>query len=698
MPATGSNSPIRNSIRNYTATSFIETLREKDNLFLFVGKTTGWTADGVFDGSEYSESGGNTANASIFNHPIDSVNQDAVISRNIVAMKAINTSDISYMIPRVDWAGSTQYVQYNHEADLFDKRFYVMTDEFNVYKCISNNNNSTTSNKPSSTQTSGMSSTRDGFMWKFMFSIPEELRKFISSAYIPVPVVTSRGFDDVTQRQFDVQSNAVNGGIHFVELTNAQKIDNWNQAGNGHSNIDVGQYQLGDSSLVGATTVTLNSSSSSSNDQYNTMTLIFSKGEGAIQTSKITDYVGATKLATLETPLRMDVGTGTTYQIVPTLGISGDGVSAEGYLEFNAYDATNTTAKTLKRIVITNPGKNYTNSTVFTIPTAQGNVAGDYAGFSGRVSIAPRGGHGSNAVTELGGTYINILKRFEALEDIPGLSGDNDLLQYGIIRNPKLNDFNSQYLDSDGNPVRIASTQTDIIKEMKIESNVASGDGLAETLYSKDDIIIGSETRATGQVSSYEPSNESGFGILKLKNVQGIFREPYAFGFTGEAFSSLKYDTSSKVWSLLSNEKARVVGVQEPSRDQTQITFRSATILGVSADTAKQPLLVTSFPDDSVITAPWGSSGAYATVFHFEGGQGAAAGPSGDIVVIDRRGNFATGDSIGISGASARIGVINSIVEPEIKYNTGEILYTQNMKPLVKGPEQMEEYQILLGF
>ena len=137
------NSPIRNSIKRYTANSFIESLKEKDNLFLFVGKTTGWTAEGEFDGTEYTTHGGNTGGSSVFAHPLDSVEEDARISRNIVAMKAINSSDISYMIPRVDWLGSTQYVQYDHEIDLTDKRFYVMTDEFNVYKCISNNNNGT---------------------------------------------------------------------------------------------------------------------------------------------------------------------------------------------------------------------------------------------------------------------------------------------------------------------------------------------------------------------------------------------------------------------------------------------------------------------------------------------------------------------------------------------------------------------------
>tara|TARA_R100000152_G_C6777027_1_gene206601 strand:+ start:760 stop:2832 length:2073 start_codon:yes stop_codon:yes gene_type:complete len=687
------NSPIRKSMRRYTADSFLRSLRDRDNLFLFVGRTTGWTAEGVFDGSEYTTHGGNTGGSSVFVHPLDTVNEDAKASRNIVAMKAINSSDIAYMVPRVNWLGSTQYVQYDHEIDLTDKRFYVMTDEFNVYKCISNNGNATTTNKPSSTKTSGLIETRDGFVWKFMYTIPEELRKFITTEFMPVPTVDSRGFDDVTQRQFDVQSNAVNGGLHFVELTSAQKSDNWEIAGNGHNLIDVGKYTLGDVAASGETTVTLNSQASSSNDAYNDMTIVFSKGLGAVQAHRITDYVGATKIATLQTPLTNPVSASTTYQIVPTLGISGDGVSAEGYLQFNDYSATSPNAKTLNKIVITNPGKNYTYASVNTIPASHGVASGAYAGFGGRATIAPKGGHGSNAVEELGATYLTILKRFEALENIPGLSGSNDLLQYGIIRNPILNDTDSQYLDSDGNPVRLASTQTDVVKQMKIESNLTTGDGLAEGLFSVGNIIVGSDTKSTGEITAYQPSNESGFGVLKIKNTRGDFEEPYSFGFTGEAISELKYDSSTKVWSVISNEKARVVGVEEPARDQTQITFRSATVLGISADTEQQPLTLLKVPHDSIVV---GNDGTYATVFHVE--NSVTSGASADIVLIDQRGTFATGDVVGISGGVARFGVINTVVNPEIKYNTGEIVYIQNMNPLVKGFEQMEEYQILLGF
>ncbi len=689
MSSTGSNSPIRKSIRNYSAKAFIDTLKEKDNLFMFIGKTTGWTADGVFDGSDYSTSRGNTAGESIFNHPIDSAFEDGEISRNMIAMKAINASDISYMIPRYDWSGSTQYTQYNHQENLESKRYYVMTEEYNVYKCISNNNNALTTTKPSSTKTSGVFSTQDGFMWKFMYTIPEELRKFISAEYIPVPVVTSRGFDDVSQRQFDIQSNAIDGGIFFIDLPASVREDNWDASA--HAEIDVGRYQFSSNSGVGSTTVTLNTGSLGTDDAYNNMDLIVSKGPGAVQVSKITDYVGATRIATIETPLRMPVTELSTYQIVPSLGFSGDGVSAEGYLKFSEYDGNNPTHKKLDRIVMTNPGKNYTEITPVIVPTDNATASGNYAGFSSYPIIPPRGGHGSDAVREFGASNILLVKRFEATEEISGLSGDNDILQYGIVKNPKLNDTDTQYLDSNGNPVRLASTQTDIIKEMKIESN-SSGDGLAESLYTVGNFIIGSETKATGKIDSYAPSNEAGYGILKLKNVQGEFEQPYAFGFTGEAISEMKYDDSTKIWSVTNNEQARVVGVQEPARDQTQINFRTATFVGVSADASKVPLLESTFPDDSAVT---GANGGKATIFHF---QEFAGGNTGELTLINQSGSFTSGEAISISGAAARIGVINTVQIPEIKFNSGEILYAQNMKPIVKGAEQMEEYQILLGF
>lgn len=67
-----------------------------------------------------------------------------------------------------------------------DAIFYVVTDEFNVYKCLDNNLNAQSTVKPTGA-TNDPVVLSDGYMWKFMYNIPIALRnKFLTSDYIPV--------------------------------------------------------------------------------------------------------------------------------------------------------------------------------------------------------------------------------------------------------------------------------------------------------------------------------------------------------------------------------------------------------------------------------------------------------------------------------------------------------------------------------
>lgn len=69
---------------------------------------------------------------------------------------------------------------------LEDCDFYVVTDEYNVYKCLDNNNGALSKYKPSGTQLNPIK-TLDGYIWKFMYNIPINLRnKFYTDEYIPV--------------------------------------------------------------------------------------------------------------------------------------------------------------------------------------------------------------------------------------------------------------------------------------------------------------------------------------------------------------------------------------------------------------------------------------------------------------------------------------------------------------------------------
>ena len=84
------------------------------------------------------------------------------------------------LIPRKNWTNNTSYfLRHTIIPTLFSQDFYVMTDDYNVYKCLSNNDTTsggivgtTSTVKPTGTGTS-IISTADGYKWKFMYQISD---------------------------------------------------------------------------------------------------------------------------------------------------------------------------------------------------------------------------------------------------------------------------------------------------------------------------------------------------------------------------------------------------------------------------------------------------------------------------------------------------------------------------------------------
>ena len=83
---------------------------------------------------------------------------------------------------------------YSGAIRLEDANFYVLTSEYNVYKCIDNNSNAVSTYMPSGTSPD-VFETGDGYKWKFMYSIPVSLRnRFLSSTYMPVSTALKAQF------------------------------------------------------------------------------------------------------------------------------------------------------------------------------------------------------------------------------------------------------------------------------------------------------------------------------------------------------------------------------------------------------------------------------------------------------------------------------------------------------------------------
>ena len=660
-------------MKSFVVGSLIDSFEnsETENLFFYIARPTGWTE-------------GNAVNQP------DTVSADIDSRRQIIAMKAIKPQDVNFLIPKNPWVKGTLFQEFTDDLGISGATFHTMTDDFNVYKVISNNNGAASNYPPTSTNTSGTFSTKDGYIWKYMYTVPESLRRHITDSFIPVERVENRGLDDVTQRQFDIRSNAYAGGIEHIEVEMGG--DRFlNVAGNaGMANTQIGNPTtnvLDSGAIANQANVVLPAVDPNSADvgAYLFYDFVVLTGFGAGQREKIISTNSSTRTITLENDLLRPLQTGDIYQIVPGVVISGDGVSASAYMDFSPFDKSIASAKIVRGCRIIDPGKNYSYANVSITGPAT------YTGITLDAQMSPLGGHGFDAVSEFGSSILSVMVSFSEDEGgVTGLNTTNDVLEYGIIRNPILNDDDAQYLDSDGNPVRIANSEENVVRDMKIES--AQAVELSQSLFTENNYIIGKNSKATAQIVSYLPSNETGYGILRLSSVNGKFVEPFAFGFTGETIA--EFSQSNDVWNYTHTDRARVVSIQgSKSRTQSSLVYDCTYHLGVSGDAAG--MNETTFTRNGIVT---GGSGGFGTVLDFKPNQ---AGTGGVLILTNVFGTvfdgFTLEEPIGMS-AGPRKAVINTITKPQIYLKSGEILFSQSVSPVTRGPEKMEEYQLLIGF
>jgi hypothetical protein len=230
-----------------------DVVTRSSNYYYFLGKTLEWDDE------------------TLPPHPVDSYAYERQVRSELITLKQINPTDISFVIPRIDWTSGLVYDMYDDEycdqiigidiisggtnytslptitvtggggsgavftpvifdgqiiditlvsrgsgytstptvtvtggggtganlkavlnfafsgaSKLEDALYYVMTEDFNVYKCLDNNNNSLSTSKPLGTSVTPIA-TADGYRWKYMYNVPISLRnKFLSSTQIPV--------------------------------------------------------------------------------------------------------------------------------------------------------------------------------------------------------------------------------------------------------------------------------------------------------------------------------------------------------------------------------------------------------------------------------------------------------------------------------------------------------------------------------
>ena len=479
---------VTNKFRIHNAKQFVEAFDEvsyssggavtdssgllNSNMYLFIGKPTAWSDDSTPPS------------------PTDAVaNTHYENWRDMIAAKKITASDVSHCIPRKNWTNNTSYFAYTHNAaTLTSQDFYVMTTDYNVYKCLSNTDTTSTGAvattstvQPTGTGTS-IISTADGYKWKFMYQISAaDALKFVTPNYIPVDTVRranghlANTYDNSPgQNQYDVEVASAasgNGAIEVVHMTNrgAQYLGETGTLGSGGTTT---------SCTIGGSGIGLNTLSAA--DCIVNSDIYFTSGDASGQGATITDYNQSTKVVTF-TPAITAPSSGSAYAIGPKVVISGDGQSA------NARATVNSTGS-INAITVVAGGNNYSNATITVI--ANSSQANGYNPTSATLTpiIGPAGGHGSDAVKELGGFYVLTNARLEYSES-NNFTTNNDFRKVGMLAQPK-------YANGDFATASVVDQATTVV--------LTSWNG---TQYKADELVTGATSGATGRVVDFTGNN-----------------------------------------------------------------------------------------------------------------------------------------------------------------------------------------------
>lgn len=146
--------------------------------------------------------------------------------QQLIALKLITASDVSHVVNRHDYADGKVFVAWDSDdSDIYDKAFYMITNEFKVYKCLKAGN-AGTSIQPVHTGTLPATG-GDGYTWKYLYTTTTiDSEKFLTNSYMPVKTLAESpdlADTDVNypqqQSQKNSRSSAVAAGIERIEVT-----------------------------------------------------------------------------------------------------------------------------------------------------------------------------------------------------------------------------------------------------------------------------------------------------------------------------------------------------------------------------------------------------------------------------------------------------------------------------------------------
>lgn len=476
---------IKASLKRSYAESFLTELERNENqYFFFVAKSTPWASEN---------------SPPVFS---DTVASEYDVMNNIIAYKKITPANVYFALPRYEWTGGVTYDQYDDTVELFNvddpNTFYVVTDEYNVYKCLGNSGGVVSTEKPTQT-VPGPFTLSDGYVWQYLATIRETDLPYELSNYFPIDYAYVSD-DTEVQNQYNAQLSSVPGSIDRVVLS-----------GIGASGVSAGVYAkslFGDSAIRLASIMDIDSSTkqvvitdASSRtiigepSQY--VNHIIKISDTTVDPSDINNYgviqsgaiVGNQVVFTVKNdelnftftpPSSGNAQDLVRAEILPWIRLVGDGTGAYVFPVMSQN-------KTISSVTVANGGINYSKVGAEIISEKTASSVHPTL----RVVLSPKEGHGSNILKELNIQDIIIVMQIDE-NDVDAFKIGGSYRQFGIIKNPLL---------ADGTE-RIAGSENEYLRDIVL---------IPDDFYAQEDFIfsgagtgfiIGDETFSSAKVVS----------------------------------------------------------------------------------------------------------------------------------------------------------------------------------------------------
>ena len=407
--------------------------------------------------------------------PADTLDQLGEARSNLIGLKKIVGTEIAHVVPRHTWtSGSSYYAWDSDDASIFDKAFYIITSEFKVYKCIKAGGGAS-SIQPTQTLTDPTAES-DGYIWKYMYTTGvEDAEKFLTNSYMPVKTIS-----------LGAEATLAVSSSSSVTAILTETIDE----------ITIGMTVAGANisgtpvvSAINGSVLTLSTAQTLIAADILTFTwALDSDAEAQLTEADYAQYLNQKASRDSSTAAgieRIEVTAGGTgYTSAPTVTITGDGTGATATATVSSGAVT--------AVTVTGKGTNYRVVDV----TFSGGGGSDAAA---RAVLAPKGGHGTDPVSELGGFFISLNTKLDG-NDGGDLTVGNDFRQITLFNEPR--NYNATPL---AGTIATANTLKGT-SYLKIDVDETAEDNFA-TDFTVDELLVGQTSGAQAYLVEKDTTN-----------------------------------------------------------------------------------------------------------------------------------------------------------------------------------------------